>query len=124
MTKNKYCNNYNPNYNNYKGRDKNEAANFVSQCISVGGGQSLDGCEGLDDKGMITSIHQLKKCLISKKWRKTTAPLLGDPLFLLGSFQAMILTDYHDLYNTNFSSHEPDRCNGLVKYNIIEGYTL
>ena len=51
----RYCNNYNRDFNKYQNRVE-ESANFASQCISIGGGQDFEGCEGRADKGMFKSL--------------------------------------------------------------------
>ena len=118
-----YCNKYNPNYNNYKNsKDGNEAANFVSQCISVGGGLDLTGCEGLDDKGMIKKNSDLKKCLTLKGWKKTNKISKGYPMFLrYGSFP-MIITDVQRS-GIIFCSHNYDRCDGRISFNSVDIYS-
>ena len=121
----RYCNNYNPKYNSYKGTEKEESANFVSQCISIGGGQDLSGCEGLDDKGMIPKISDLKRCLISKGWKIGAKISTGDPLFLRTGSYAMIFTGFDNKrLMIKFSSHSPDRCDGVTSVSSVEGYHI
>ena len=59
----KYCQNYNPDYKKYANAD---CANFVSQCL-IAGGQSLSGCSGLDAKGAIPLVSNLRNCLTKKR---------------------------------------------------------
>ena len=59
----KHCRNYNKAYNSYPGAD---CANFVSQCL-IAGGLSLKGCHGLDGKGTLPLVSNLRKCLSKKK---------------------------------------------------------
>ena len=65
----KYCNNYNPNYNKYE-TQKEESANFVSQCMSIGGGQDFEGCEGKMIKECSKMVMLLKIALFQKDGRK------------------------------------------------------
>ena len=118
----KYCNKYNPNYHNYKKIDgTDESANFASQCISVGGGLDLTGCEGLDDKGMIKKISDLKKCIISKGWKITNKISKGYLMFLKAVFLPMIVTEVpkRDII---FSSHDFDRCDSRIGFNYVDIY--
>ena len=112
----KYCNKYNPNYNNYR-TDKpgDEAAYFISQCLSIGGGQDLSGCEGLDDKGMINGNYALKLCLKSKGWIKNGLIAPGYIMFLFHTSYPLIVTkvNFRDIY---YASHNPDRCDGKTYY--------
>ena len=119
-----YCNKYNPNYNNYKNsKDGNEAANFVSQCISVGGGQDLTECEGLDDKGMIPNSSNLKKCLISKGWKKNRLTIAkGYPIFTKVNSYAMFMTNV-GTDGILYCSHAPDRCKARTNYKSVDIYT-
>ena len=119
----KYCNNYNPNYNNYKDKGEEESANFVSQCISVGGGQDLTGCEGLDDKGMIPNSSNLKKCLISKGWKKNRLTIAkGYPIFTKVNSYAMFMTNV-GTDGILYCSHAPDRCKARTNYKSVDIYT-
>ena len=114
----RYCNNYNRDFNKYQNRVE-ESANFASQCISIGGGQDFEGCEGRDDKGMFKSISALKTCLISKGWKKTSVIKQGNPAFVEGNELAMIITRGPNYWNrVAFNSHGFDRCDAeaLVKY--------
>ena len=61
----KYCSRYNSRYKNYAGVG-GDCANFVSQCVSEGGGLSLSGCSGRDSCGMLPAVSNLKTCLRSK----------------------------------------------------------
>ena len=119
----KYCNNYNPKYNNYKDKGEEESANFVSQCISVGGGQDLTGCEGLDDKGMIPNSSNLKKCLISKGWKKNRLTIAkGYPIFTKVNSYAMFMTNV-GTDGILYCSHAPDRCKARTNYKSVDIYT-
>ena len=119
----KYCNNYNPEYNNYKDKGEEESANFVSQCISVGGGQDLTGCEGLDDKGMIPNSSNLKKCLISKGWKKNRITIAkGYPIFTKVNSYAMFMTNV-GTDGILYCSHAPDRCKARTNYKSVDIYT-
>ena len=122
-----YCNQYNPAYNNYKGKG-GDGANFVSQSMYKGG-QSFDGCAGKDDKGMIKGASDLKTCLTSKGWRTSmTRPgsfKQGYPVFLKQSPAScpFIATGISGNY-VIVSSHTPDACNLRIKANNLEYYFL
>ena len=107
----KYCNNYNPDYKKYESENE-ESVNFVSQCINIGGGQDFEGCEGRDDKGMFTKDSDLKNCLISKGWKKSSKALKGNPVFAsFGSHVKIITGDKLDFWGKFiFCAHSPDRC--------------
>ena len=120
----KHCNNYNPNYNKYE-TQKEESANFVSQCMSIGGGQDFEGCEGRDDKGMFKDGYALKNCLISKGWKKTNIPQKGNPVFYkLGTYPLLITEDGVINHRVTCCSHKPDRCNARQTSVILQYYTL
>ena len=124
----KYCNNYNINYNNYKNLiiRGGEDANFVSQCMNVGGGQDFEGCEARDNKGMFRSVSALKNCLISKGWKQTARCQKGNPIFMKSYSHSMIIID-SDVNNIFFNSHYPDRCSSalnLRNLNSVECYEL
>ena len=121
----KYCDKYNPDYNKYVNRTE-ESANFVSQCISVGGGQDFEGCEARDNKGMFRSVSALKNCLISKGWKQTARCQKGNPIFMKSYSHSMIIID-SDANNIFFNSHYPDRCSSalsLRNLNSVECYEL
>ena len=117
-----YCNKYNPKYNDYHKMDSNkEAFNFISQSLKEGG-VDFEGCEGLDDKGMIKKNSDLKKCLTLKGWKKTNKISKGYPMFLrYGSFP-MIITDVQRS-GIIFCSHNYDRCDGRVSFNSVDIYS-
>ena len=120
----KYCNNYNPEYKKYSDQNE-ENVNFVSQCISIGGGQDFEGCEGRDNKGMFKNSADLKKCLISKGWKKTHVPQKGNPAFTRLGINTMILSgDQMDLKTLIYCSHTPDRCNAKAGHRYLEIYSL
>ena len=77
---NKYCSNYNKIFYNYNSEnDGRDSANFVSQCLHEGG-QSFEGCNGVDLKGMIPRVSELKACLVSKGWKSSgSMPSSGMP---------------------------------------------
>ena len=119
----KYCNNYNPNYNNYKYyNDGDESANFISQCISIGGGQDLRGCDYLDNKGMVKYDTLFGYCLTTKGWKKTLNASKGDVLILRTNLFPMIVTDVVN-NNIYFCSHKPDRCDALASVHQIDIYS-
>ena len=119
----KWCNKYNPDYNNYKYKDAfAESVNFISQCISVGGGQDLTGCEGLDDKGMLKNASDLKQCLISKGWKISDKISPGFPIFYKRSSIGMVATQV-DAKVVIFCSHAPDRCNSRNFINNMDSYS-
>ena len=120
----KWCNKYNPDYNNYKYKDAfAESVNFISQCISVGGGQDLTGCKGLDDKGMIPNSSNLKKCLISKGWKKNRIAIAkGYPIFTKVNSYAMFMTNV-GTDGILYCSHAPDRCKARTNYKSVDIYT-
>jgi hypothetical protein len=69
-----HCNNYNPAYNNYKGRG-GDCANFVSQCLVLGGGhEKLKGghpCRGYPCGFEEIGAKNLGDCLQKKGWTST-----------------------------------------------------
>ena len=118
----KYCNNYNPNYNKYESKTA-ENINFISQCISIGGGQDFEGCEGRDDKGMFTKGSDLKNCLISKGWKKTETIKKGNAAFKKIRDGAVIVSnDFTFLGNFHLSSHGPKRCSASMFHKFVEFY--
>ena len=113
----RYNTEYNPNYKNYKYQE-GDSANFVSQCL-YNGGQSFSGCAGLDSKGMIPKVNDLKTCLLSKGWRSSsTKPVnykSGYPMFYKNSYgtSALIATRIEKTI-VFYCSHNPDGC-GFMK---------
>ena len=107
----KYCNNYNPNYNKYS-QQNIESVNFVSQCISIGGGQDFKGCEGRDDKGMFKYAIDLEICLMKKRWKRTAIPKKGIPMLYVHvhSYAWIIIDDKVIDNKITYCSHIPDRC--------------
>ena len=87
-----YCNKYNPKYNDYHKTERpKEAYNYISQCLKEGG-QDFTGCEGLDDKGMLTDTYDLQKCLLMKGWKKTDVFAPGYPIFRKdGTYSALVV---------------------------------
>ena len=119
-----HCNNYNPAYNNYKGRG-GDCANFVSQCMHAGG-QSFDGCGSRDNKGMLPGVAGLKSCLSSKGWRgygsKPNNFRAGYPIFLKSGSHAMLATGVNG--NTIvFCAHTNDRCDASISAGSVDFYS-
>ena len=125
---NKYCSNYNKIFYNYNSEnDGRDSANFVSQCLHEGG-QSFEGCNGVDLKGMIPRVSDLKACLLSKGWKSSLGvkPVnfkAGYPIFIKNYHRAMLATDVKG-DTINYSGHSPDRCNAKFRANVIEFYYL
>ena len=105
----KYCRDYNPSYNSYYGVD---CANFVSQCL-IAGGLSLSGCYGLDSRGTLPLVANLKNCLSQKGWRSSsTRPSnfkAGYPFFANAYEHAMLATSISGGY-VYYAAHTNDRC--------------
>ena len=104
----RYCKVYNSDYDNYYGSDN---ANFVSQCL-ISGGQTLEGCIGLDSKGSIPNISDLKSCLTQKGWKSqigyTNKFKAGYPFFT-NNVDAMLATIVIEK-DIRFCGHTGDRC--------------
>ena len=120
-----HCNNYNPDYNNYKGRG-GDCANFVSQCMHAGG-QGFDGCGSRDNKGMLPGVAGLKSCLSSKGWKsyrsKPNNFRAGYPIFLKSGSHAMLATGVNG--NTIvFCAHTNDRCDASISAGSVDFYSL
>ena len=121
----KYCKNYNSKYNNYAGSG-GDSANFISQCIHEGGGQSLSNCK-VDRKGMIIGIASLKKCLKEKGWKgysnRPNSFKAGYPIFLKDSSHAMLATGIsgNTIY---YCSHNNDRCDYTINADQVEFWSL
>ena len=104
----KYCKNYNSNYKKYPGAD---CANFVSQCL-IAGGQTLSGCSGLDAKGTLPLVSNLRNCLTKKGWKSTkgvSKKFKGGYPFFDGNNHAMIATSVSGSKVT-YCGHTNDRC--------------
>ena len=116
----KYCRDYNNNYNTYPGVD---CANFVSQCL-IAGGQTLSGCSGLDSKGTLPAVSDLKTCLSKKGWKssstKPSSFKAGYPFFHNSYSHAMIATKISGSY-VYYAGHTNDRCGDTY---IISGVTF
>ena len=120
----KYCATSNPNYHDYRKIDPNkESYNFMSQCIHAGG-QDFTGCEGLDDKGMLTDTYDLQKCLLMKGWKKTDVFAPGYPIFRKTAsvvMNGMIATGVEGPF-IKFCSHCYDRCHSIILKRFVETY--
>ena len=120
----KYCGASNPNYHDYRKIDPNkESYNFMSQCIHAGG-QDFTGCEGLDDKGMLTDTYDLQKCLLMKGWKKTDVFAPGYPIFRKTAsvvMNGMIATGVEGPF-IKFCSHCYDRCHSIILKRLVETY--
>ena len=118
-----YCRDYNGAYNSYPG---NDCANFVSQCL-IYGGEDLSGCAGLDDKGAIPSVSDLKSCLSSKGWRSSsTRPssfIAGYPFFHNSYSHAMIATSVNS-GSVYYAGHTNDRCGDVSISSGVTWYYL
>ena len=119
----KYCKKYNKNYNTYPGED---CANFVSQCVKAGG-QSLSGCAGLDGKGAIPLVSNLKKCLSKKGWKSSsTKPgsfKAGYPFFHNSYAHAMLATKISGS-KIYYAGHTNDRCGDVYMTGGVTYYYL
>ena len=116
-----YCNKYNPKYNDYHKTERpKEAYNYISQCLKEGG-QDFTGCEGLDDKGMLTNAYDLQKCLLSKGWKRSAGFAPGYPIFSLRySVNGIVLSV--DEKTVKYCSHAPDRCHSQSSKKSLETY--
>ena len=54
-------------YSNYKDI-YGDNSNYISQCL-IAGGQDFEKCVGVDSKGSIYLLGNLKTCLIQKGWK-------------------------------------------------------
>ena len=118
----KYCDKFNPDFNKYS-ENVEESTNFLSQCLSVGGGQDFEGCEGKDDKGMFKNLDDLKNCLISKGWKKTETIKKGNAAFKKIRDGAVIVSnDFTFLGTFHLSSHGPKRCSASMHSKFAEFY--
>ena len=119
----KYCNHYNHNYHDYS-RSGGDCANFVSQCL-IAGGLKLGGCKGLDNKGAIPYVPNLRSCLQQKGWKHTqgvTNKFKAGYPFFEGNKHAMIATGVNGKTIT-YCGHTNDRCNNkLVNSNYYYYY--
>ena len=117
----KYCKDYNSEYYHYDGVD---GPNFVSQCLKAGG-QDFDKCVGVDKKGAIPLLGNLKSCLIQKGWktRANSIPKNFKPGYpFIGPASAMIATKVTNTSIT-FCRHSADTCSGRTsKDNYIFFY--
>ena len=119
----KYCDKFNPDFNKYT-QNTEESTNFLSQCLSIGGGQDFEGCEGKDDKGMFKNLDDLKNCLISKGWTIANFPAIGNPAFIKHSPLVVIISDDNsDRQKVTHCSHEPDRCGATIFSKGLEIYS-
>ena len=120
-----YCQKYNKNYNNYK-NSGGDCANFVSQCMH-NGGQNFAGCSGVDGKGMIPGVTNLKNCLGSRGWRysgsKPAGSQAGYPIFAKGYSHAMLATGF-DGNKIIYCGHTRDRCDARIDAGSVDFYTL
>ena len=118
----KYCKSYNPAYKRYNGAD---CANFVSQCLKEGG-QSLSGCNGLDEKGAIPYVPNLESCLTKKGWKSSRGVpkqfKAGYPFFIPKQ-HAMIATAVNGKTIT-YCGHTNDRCDATVTSEKYDYYYL
>ena len=116
-----HCRNYNSAYNTYPGAD---CANFVSQCL-IAGGQSLSGCSGLDSKGTLPAVSNLKTCLRNKGWSSSsTRPgsfIAGYPFFHNSYSHAMIATSISGS-KVYYAGHTNDRCGDVYMTSGVTWY--
>ena len=94
------------------------SANFVSQCLRAGG-QDLDGCAGIDNKGSIPFVSNLRACLTKKGWKSQKGMpkkfKAGYPFFI-ENMHARICTNIEG--NTiRYCSHSNNICDGRVSAN-------
>ena len=110
----KYCSHYNSKYKDYS-HSGGDCANFVSQCL-IEGGLSLKGCSGLDSKGAIPYVPDLRSCLKQKGWHFTQGVSkkfkAGYPFFE-GNSHAMIATGVSGSTIT-YCGHTNDRFNNQL----------
>ena len=119
-----YCSRYNGRYKNYAGVG-GDCANFVSQCVSEGGGLSLSGCSGRDSCGMLPAVSNLKSCLRSKGFTAYSSKPKnfrgGYPIFLKSGSHAMLATGVNG--NTiTFCGHTNDRCDSTISASSVDFY--
>ena len=109
----KYCNINDYIYYEYKD-SFGYSANFVSRCLKTGG-QQLTGCVGLDSKGDIHLISNLRSCLTKKGWKSQKGMpkgfKAGYPFF--SENHAKIAT-YVRENNIKYCSHSNNRCDASI----------
>ena len=92
-------------------KNGSDNGNFISQCL-IKGGQTLEGCVGLDNKGSIPNIADLKSCLTKKGWKSkigyTNKFKAGYPFFT-NDLDAMLATVVSGK-DIIFCGHSGDRC--------------
>ena len=119
----KHCKSYNKNYNTYPGLD---CANFVSQCL-IAGGQTLSGCSGLDSKGTLPAVSDLKTCLSKKGWKssstKPSSFKAGYPFFHNSYAHAMLATKISGS-KVYYAGHTNDRCGNAYMTGDVTYYYL
>ena len=92
------------------------------------GGQSFEGCSGVDIKVMIPSVSDLKAYLISKGWKSSMGikPInfnAGYPIFIKYHHRVILAIDIQGdtIY---YSGHSPDRCNAKIIAGACEFFYL
>ena len=119
----KYCDHYNPEYHNYA-RQGGDCANFVSQCLKAGG-LDLSTCSGVDDKGSVYGITNLKSCLRKLGWKSSSSRpksfKAGYPVFLKSRLHAMIASYVSDR-EVRICAHTNNRCNIQFNKDLIYFY--
>ena len=117
----RYCKNYNGAYNTYPGED---CANFVSRCL-IAGGLSLSGCPGLDSRGAIPLVANLRTCLRKKNWHSSsTRPgsfKAGYPFFHNSYSHAMLATSISGS-KVYYAGHTNDRCGDVYMTSGVTYY--
>ena len=107
-----HCKKYNSKYNTYPG---NDSANFVSQCL-IAGGLKLSDCPGLDRKGAIPYIPNLRKCLTKRGWSahssKPACFKAGYPFFTSSYGHAMLAAKISGS-KVYVYGHTNDRCGDI-----------
>ena len=117
----------NPEYNNYGWRAYRETGNFASQCLYAGG-QSLSGCKGKDNKGMIPDINDLVECLTNKKgWKSSTSKIsLFKPGYFViqkGLTSPLIVTGING-NNITYCRHNDFKCDEIIDADDVVYYYL
>ena len=106
-----YCKKYNTDYKEYDF----DGTNFVSQCL-IAGGQDFEKCVGVDNKGSIYLLANLKACLIQKGWktRANSIPNKFKPGYpFIGASSVMIATDIKDDTIT-YCKHSSNTCDATT----------
>ena len=115
-----YCKNYNSAYGRYP-ESPGEDVFFVSQCM-IAGGLEFSDCSGASkERGCLTRVTDLKRCLQQKGWKHSTSRpasyKAGYPIFSIGYSHAMLSTSVGGNV-IRYCSHKNDRCDASISDNI------